>query len=83
MSELQGDTYYRLELRAHNAIGYSASSSLLMRTARGESTNTLGTLLYQSGIAAGSSISGSAMPATTATQVMLLFVMSAAVLLST
>lgn len=49
MSSLKGDTYYRIELKAHNAIGFSQPSSLLMRTARGESTNALGSLLYSYG----------------------------------
>ncbi|KAG4069565.1 hypothetical protein HA402_006931 [Bradysia odoriphaga] len=35
MSGLSGDTYYRIEVRAHNAIGFSQPSPLLMRTARG------------------------------------------------
>lgn len=46
MDNLRGETYYRIELSAHNAIGYSKPTSLLMRTAVGESANALGSLLY-------------------------------------
>lgn len=42
MSQLKGDTIYRIELRAHNAIGFSQPTNLLMRTALGESANELG-----------------------------------------
>lgn len=52
MAKLSPNTYYRIELRAHNAIGFSTPASILMRTARGESdstNNNLGTLLYTSG----------------------------------
>lgn len=37
MRRLQADTYYRIELRAQNAIGFSTSATLLLKTARGES----------------------------------------------
>ena len=70
MSELQGDAYYRIELRAHNAIGFSQPSHLLMRTARGESTNALGSLLYRSGI------KSAAMMHTTTARELLLFMLS-------
>lgn len=46
MTDLRGDTYYRIQIRAHNAIGFSKPVILLMRTAVGESTNALGSLLY-------------------------------------
>lgn len=46
MSNLRGETYYRIEVSAHNAIGYSKPTSLYMRTAVGESANALGSLLY-------------------------------------
>lgn len=46
MSRLSGDTCYRIELRAHNAIGFSQATSLLMRTALGESADELGTFTY-------------------------------------
>lgn len=52
MSDLRGDTYYRIEVSAHNAIGFSKPTSLLMRTAVGESANALGSLLYYGGSAA-------------------------------
>lgn len=55
MSDLRGDTYYRIELSAHNAIGYSKPVALLMRTAIGESPNILGSLLYHGGIASSAS----------------------------
>lgn len=48
MTGLQGDSSYRIELRAHNAIGFSQPATLMMRTARGESTNKLGSLSYSS-----------------------------------
>ncbi|XP_059622214.1 fasciclin-2 isoform X3 [Phlebotomus argentipes] len=35
MSSLQAGTYYRTELRAHNAIGFSEPASLMIKTARG------------------------------------------------
>lgn len=37
LRELSPDTYYRVELQAHNAIGYSTPSNFLLKTARGES----------------------------------------------
>lgn len=46
MIELRGDTYYRIQIRAHNAIGFSKPVVLFMRTAVGESPNALGSLLY-------------------------------------
>lgn len=46
MTDLRGDTYYRIQIRAHNAIGFSKPVTLVMRTAVGESTNALGSLLY-------------------------------------
>lgn len=46
MNDLRGDTYYRIQIRAHNAIGFSKAVTLLMKTAVGESTNALGSLLY-------------------------------------
>ncbi|XP_055913981.1 fasciclin-2 isoform X2 [Eupeodes corollae] len=35
MSSLSGNTYYRIELRAHNAIGFSSPASIIMKTTRG------------------------------------------------
>ncbi|XP_031621318.1 fasciclin-2 isoform X3 [Contarinia nasturtii] len=35
MTELRGDTYYRIQIRAHNAIGFSKPVTLLMKTAVG------------------------------------------------
>lgn len=55
MTNLRGDTYYRIEVRAHNAIGFSKPLTLLMRTAIGESPNILGSLLYHGGIASATS----------------------------
>lgn len=52
MSRLSGNTYYRIELRAHNVIGFSSPASIIMKTTRGESdsaNNNLGTLLYSAG----------------------------------
>jgi len=56
MSQLVGNTYYRIELKAHNAIGYSSPASIIMKTTRGESdsaNNNLGTLLYSAGYNSG------------------------------
>lgn len=53
MAALSGNTYYRIELRAHNAIGFSSPASIVMKTTRGESdsaNNNLGTLLYSASI---------------------------------
>ncbi|KAI9590654.1 hypothetical protein GQX74_008821 [Glossina fuscipes] len=53
MSHLSGNTYYRIELRAHNVIGFSSPASIIMKTTRGESdsaNNNLGTLLYTAGL---------------------------------
>lgn len=36
LRELEPDTVYRIELRAHNAIGNSLSTEIRVRTARGE-----------------------------------------------
>lgn len=36
LRELEPDSTYRVELRAHNAIGYSLSSEIKVKTARGE-----------------------------------------------
>ena len=49
MRDLQADTYYSIELRAHNAIGFSTPAYLMLKTARGESHRSLGTLLYKAG----------------------------------
>ncbi|KAI8036151.1 hypothetical protein M5D96_011011, partial [Drosophila gunungcola] len=35
MTQLMGNTYYRIELKAHNAIGYSSPASIIMKTTRG------------------------------------------------
>ncbi|XP_068154477.1 fasciclin-2 isoform X2 [Drosophila tropicalis] len=35
MTNLNGNTYYRIELKAHNAIGYSSPASIIMKTTRG------------------------------------------------
>lgn len=42
LSELSQDTYYRVELRAHNAIGYSIATNAYLKTARGEGESILG-----------------------------------------
>jgi hypothetical protein len=46
LRDLTSDTYYRVELRAHNAIGFSTPTNFLLKTARGES-RTLGTTVYK------------------------------------
>ncbi|KAM7350494.1 neural cell adhesion molecule fasciclin 2 isoform 1-T1 [Cochliomyia hominivorax] len=35
MNHLSGNTYYRIELRAHNIIGFSSPASIIMKTTRG------------------------------------------------
>lgn len=54
MSHLSGNTYYRIELRAHNIIGYSSPASIIMKTTRGEfdttNSNSLGNFLYTAGL---------------------------------
>lgn len=49
MRDLKPETSYRVELRAHNAIGLSEPAHLLLKTARGESTGSSGTLIYRAG----------------------------------
>lgn len=64
MTHLSGNTYYRIELRAHNVIGFSTPASIIMKTTRGESdsaNNNLGTLLYTAGL---NSASAAAAPST-------------------
>lgn len=36
LSDLTPDTYYRVELRAHNAIGFSIPTNVYLKTSRGE-----------------------------------------------
>lgn len=36
MKSLKPDTLYRVELRAHNVIGFSAPAEILLRTAKGQ-----------------------------------------------
>lgn len=54
MRDLSPETYYRIEIRAHNAIGLSQPVTLLLKTARGESTKSYGTLVYRAGYMKGS-----------------------------
>lgn len=49
LNDLNADTMYRVELKAHNAIGYSAPTNVYVKTARGESPSSFGTLTYQAG----------------------------------
>lgn len=55
LNDLSADTYYRVELRAHNAIGYSAPTNVYLKTARGESGTFDGSYTYQAGFGANSS----------------------------
>ena len=59
LRDLSADTYYRVELRAHNAIGYSSPTHFLLKSARGESSHSFGTMIYQAGYGSGSSITSS------------------------
>lgn len=56
MDGLRGDTLYRIQIRAHNAIGFSKPVTLLMKTAIGESPNALGARLYYGHTSSASSI---------------------------
>lgn len=47
--DLNANTYYRVELKAHSQLGYSHPSTVYVKTARGESPNTIDTLSYQAG----------------------------------
>lgn len=38
INELHPDTYYKIEIRAHNAIGYSTPGEIVLRTVRGSDT---------------------------------------------
>lgn len=55
MRHLNAETYYRIELRAHNAIGMSEPVTLLLKTARGESRGSYGTFVYRAGYMAANS----------------------------
>lgn len=55
LNDLNSDTYYRVELRAHNAIGYSSPTNVYVKTARGESQSSIGTYTYQAGFGSASS----------------------------
>lgn len=39
MTHLQPDTVYKVELRAHNAIGHSSPAEIRIKTARGKDSN--------------------------------------------
>lgn len=41
LNELSSDTYYRVELRAHNAIGFSIPTNIYLKTSRGEGESNL------------------------------------------
>lgn len=49
LNDLSPDSYYRVELRAHNSIGYSLPTNVYLKTARGESHESFGTFTYQAG----------------------------------
>ncbi|CRL04468.1 CLUMA_CG017550, isoform A [Clunio marinus] len=50
LDKLSPDTYYRVEIKAHNGIGYSPNTSVYLKTARGESQRSFdGTFTYQAG----------------------------------
>ncbi|XP_071441374.1 fasciclin-2 isoform X2 [Hetaerina americana] len=40
LQNLQANTYYKIELRAHNGIGYSTPGQIIVKTARDHSSNT-------------------------------------------
>lgn len=55
LRDLKPEATYRIELRAHNAIGLSEPSTILLKTARGESTGSSGTFIYRAGYMAAAS----------------------------
>lgn len=40
VQKLRPDTFYRMELRAHNNIGFSSPAELVIKTANGEYSNS-------------------------------------------
>ena len=49
LKDLMPDTYYQIELRAHNAIGFSLPTHIYMRTAKGgKSEMSINTYHYSS-----------------------------------
>lgn len=64
LNDLNSDTYYRVELRAHNAIGYSAPTNVYVKTARGEFQSSIGTFTYQAGFGSASAATKSVMQIT-------------------
>jgi len=63
LNDLSPDSYYRIELRAHNAIGYSSPTNLYLKTARGESSSkpigSFNRVHYQAGLGAANVASSS------------------------
>lgn len=49
---LKPETYYRIEVRAHNAIGSSDPAKIMLKTAIGESNESYGTYVYRAGYTA-------------------------------
>jgi len=49
LNDLKADSYYRVELKAHSALGYSHPSTVYVKTARGEFSNSIDNLSYQAG----------------------------------
>lgn len=61
MDNLKSGTYYRIELRAHNAMGFSQTRPLLMKTERGESgSDNYDSVLYEASFASSSSVNSPA-----------------------
>lgn len=57
LENLRPDTYYRVELRAHNIIGYSPTTNVYVKTARGELVDdSFETLRYHAGFDSNSAI---------------------------
>lgn len=83
MDNLKSGTYYRIELRAHNAMGYSETRALKLKTARGElQSDSYDAVPFEAGFAFSSSSSstttGSSLvhvPAAVATTIATLFVL--------
>lgn len=55
LRQLKPETYYKIELQAHNAIGLSDPAKILLKTPIGESNESYGTYVYRAGYTASDS----------------------------
>jgi hypothetical protein len=56
LNDLIPDSYYRVELRAHNSIGYSIPTNVYLKTARGESDGLQTFETFQAGFGSSNSV---------------------------